>query len=304
MSNTCVFVPFCVDLKRKMGENFSSKDPINIYYKNVIVALVSMRKHNANIDIYLATNIQPPNEYSKILAKYNINIAIIDFDNFVFDSNYKWSIAFYKLCCLKWFVNNTSFENYIYLDADTYTNKSIDSLVLELNNKVLLLDINHGLNTTNYRLFCEDVAAFDKSLGFITHFGGEFFAASSEAAKKFVLECERVYEEMIEKHFQTKFGDEFIVSIVAEKRTSDIKNASAYIARYWTDASFRLVSTNYKFDPVIIYHLPAEKKQGLLRVYKMIKNGTKLSEKKVWKTLHLTRPSLISIIKNIGKKIS
>ena len=47
----------------------------------------------------------------------------------------------------------------------------------------------------------------------------------------------------------------------------DIKNAGAYIYRFWTGAKFRLVSSCYKNNKVLILHMPAEKTRGILQLY-------------------------------------
>lgn len=72
----------------------------------------------------------------------------------------------------------------------------------------------------------------------------------------FMSECQQVYAQMTKADFKTTHGDEFIISLAAVK--FNVKNAGAYIYRFWT-GSFRLISTCYKYNPVTILHVPAEK---------------------------------------------
>lgn len=66
---------------------------------------------------------------------------------------------------------------------------------------------------------------------------------------------------MIQKKFQTSKGDEFIISLVAAEMPEYIKNAGAYIYIFWTEAAFRLISTCYEYNKILILHLPAEKEE-------------------------------------------
>lgn len=79
---------------------------------------------------------------------------------------------------------------------------------------------------------------------------------------------------MLQKNFITTKGDEFILSLAANEMRESIKNAGAYIYRFWTGAGFRLISTCYEYNRITILHLPAEKEQGMLKIYdKYIKIG-------------------------------
>ena len=138
---------------------------------------------------------------------------------------------------------------------------------------------------------------------YITHYGGEFFAASYDNAQKFIIECSSIYRQMIANNFITTSGDEFIISIAAHRCKNKIKNAGAYIFRFWTN-SFYLVSTCYKFNPVPILHLPGEKNKAILKIFKRYVKHDKFPRKKqVHRLCHLNKPSIETIIKQIVKKL-
>lgn len=179
------------------------------------------------------------------------------------------------------------FDNICYLDVDVYVQGSFQYIWQESKRKILLYDTNHGLQVENYRTICEQFKEFLRDEEYLTHYGGEFFSAKKEAAKRFIAECERIFDEMQERKFCTDKGDEFIVSIAANRMAGEIKNAGAYIYRFWTGLSFRLISTCY--TRIVVLHLPAEKERGMVRLYdKYVKKGRIPQNKKVWELCHLT----------------
>lgn len=110
---------------------------------------------------------------------------------------------------------------------------------------------------------------------------------------------------MIRKKFQTSKGDEFIVSLAADEMSECIKNAGAYIYRFWTGATFRLVSTCYEYNKVLILHLPAEKEKGMLRLYSnYIRKGRVPSEQKVWKICRLKHSDIFRLYRIYRNYIS
>lgn len=150
------------------------------------------------------------------------------------------------------------FKKLIYLDTDVYIQGNLESIWREVEQKILLYDINHGLEVEDYKSFCSEV-----------------------------------------KKFQTSKGDEFIVSLAADEMPECIKNAGAYIYRFWTGATFRLVSTCYEYNKVLILYLPAEK--GMLRLYSnYIRKGKMPSEQKVWKICRLKHRTFLDYIGYTG----
>lgn len=117
----------------------------------------------------------------------------------------------------------------------------------------------------------------------------------------FMSECQQVYAQMTKADFKTTHGDEFIISLAAVK--FNVKNAGAYIYRFWT-GSLRLISTCYKYNPVTILHVLAEKEYGMLRLYnKYISKGKIPTNKNVYRLLHLNRRSLRTVVAQIALKL-
>ena len=294
------FVPFAFDENKMTGVNVKG-NAANVYLKNLCVSLISAKKATPNIDVALVSNINIPKEQEKLLLDNNILIFIEPFDSFVFDDNYLWCLAFYKLCALEKMVTKYDYDNYIYTDADVFVQKSLDKVFLELKDNILLYDINHGLFVRDYQIILDEFKSYGID-SYITHYGGEFFGASRKNASMFVSQCKSVFDEMIQKNISTTKGDEFITSIAASKMRNIIKNAGAYIYRFWT-GSFYLISTCFKFNEIAILHLPSEKEKGMLKLYDyFIKKHSFPSKEKIYKICHLNHQPIKFKIKNLLRK--
>ena len=300
-----IFIPFAFKTGVKTGANIHKKENgVDIYCKNLCVSLVSAKRQNPNDDVALVTNLDIPKDYEAILSKNNIMTIKIPFDEFVFDKDYKWGLAFYKLCALSHIVREYDYDNYAYMDADTYVQRSFENIWKECEYSILMYDINYGLHIKDYGRICAQLKDFDEKLTYPTQYGGEFFAANRKSATQFSEECMRVYKQMIERKFVTTMGDEFIATVAANNMKKDMKNAGAYIFRFWT-GSFRYISTCYEQNAIAILHVPDEKEGGMVKLYdKYIRKGKTVKREKVHKILHLKHRKTKTFIKNLmGKYI-
>lgn len=271
-----------------INENNDTK-VIEIYMKLCVASLVSAKKNNADSDVALVTNYVIPEKYITIFKKHEIKIINIKFDNFVFDKNMKWNLAFFKLCALDYVVKNLKYENYLLLDTDTYTQNNLNDLFLESSKKILLYNMQHAISISQAINMNDEYKKLYNEQVYMTNYGGEFICGNRKNLSIFLNECNRVYKKMIKENFQTKHGDEFIICCSALKLPELIKDGAPYIYRYWT-GSFYLVSTNYKYNPISILHLPAEKNYGLIWIADyIIKNGKLPNKKKLWKKIGLPK---------------
>ena len=292
VKKTLIFNAFAYIENTKGGVNINETDELKVietYMKLCVTSLISAKKNNPSSAVALVTNYNIPKKYVEIFKKHNIKIIKIQFDKFVFDKNMTWNLAFFKLCALDYVVNNLSYDNYLLLDTDTYVQNNLDDLFLESSKKILLYNMQHSLsieqainmNTEYQKLYNEEV--------YMINYGGEFICGNKENLSIFLKECNRVYEKMKKENFKTKHGDEFIICSVALKIPHLIKDGAPYIYRYWT-GSFYLASTNYKYNPVSILHLPVEKNYGLIWIANyIIKKGALPNNKLVWKKLGLPK---------------
>lgn len=307
MKNKAICIPFAFDDEMQTGVNIGSQDrAMDTYLKNASVALVSIRQYNPDCDVLFATNLKSskiPQVYRTLFEKNGIKMLTIPFNCFRFPLKTTWSLAFYKLCALKALLEEP-YDVVCYMDSDVFVQGSFNAVWQECQEHILLYDINHGLYTKDYVILCDEVESFTKSKKLITHYGGEFFAASKDDAKEFCVKCESIYNEMIKKGFLTTRGDEFIVSLAADQMKMKVKNAAPYIYRFWTGVGFHLVSTCFKYNRIVVLHMPAEKERGMVDLYrKYISKGNFPKDAEVWKTLRLKHLLVHDYIKLIIRKI-
>lgn len=294
-----IMIPYAYLSGANTGVNLGDKTrQIDIYMKNCCVSCISARCHNdTDTDVALVTNIDIPAKYKDLLIDRGVKIIRQDFDMFNFGGSYTWALAFYKLCALYHMAHNHEYRYIAYLDSDVYVQNSFKDIWKECDAHILLYDINHGLQVDNYQYILSEMHAFDSGGGdFPTHYGGEFFAANQDDAKIFANSCIDIFSQMRKCDFVTTYGDEFITSLAAKRMTDRIKNAGAYVYRFWT-GRFRLISTCYEYNPVVVLHVPAEKERGMIKLFdKYIWKGKYPSRRKVYRLMHLSHRSLRTII--------
>jgi len=305
-----IVIPFAFDDNKKTGANINSQKAKDFYFMNSCVACVSAKFSNTDCEVAFVTNYPSesiPEEYRELLKRNSIRIMTIPYDRFLFPDDYTWSLAFYKLCALSHIIE-LEYDYICYLDCDVWVQHTFDYIWEECRDNILLYDINHGLQVKDYQSINTEFIAFNPEYRHVTHYGGEFFAASRDKAILFCDNCMEIYREMIRTSFITKRGDEFIISLAANNMKQSIKNAGAYIYRFWTDAEFHLVSTCYQYNPVCVLHMPVEKNKGIIKLFnQFIRNGRIPSNERVWKICHLTctRKAIIvhGLIRSIMKHI-
>ena len=297
-----IFIPYAELPGAGSGANISNNaDRQSIYLKNCCVALISAKRNN-ECDVALVTNIDVPETYKALLIKNGILIIKYDFDVFLFSDDYKWKLAFYKMCALYHVVHDLEYDYYSYLDTDVFIQGSFDNVWEECEHNILLYDINDGLQVENYRIFLSEIRDFRGENSFVTHYGGEFFAAKRENAFAFIQKCLETYREMVSMDFRTTRGDEFIASIAAFDLKCTIKNAGAYIYRFWTGAGFRCISTRYMYNPIVVLHVPDEKARGLITVYdKYISKNKFPDNKTVYRIFRLKKTPFWETVKKYIK---
>ncbi len=303
MSDKVIFCAYAENERMKSGVNLRSVlKRTDVYWKNAVVALYSVKIIHPECDVALVTNVDVPDTYKKTLQKMEIIIFNEPFDEFLFDENQTWGLAFYKLCAMKKMLNR-EYRKYIMLDTDCYMQGRMDDLFTELEYNLMLLCRNTRLTNKTEIKMDKEIETYLGSKRPIAKWGGEFIAGNKELLVKLLNECDQIYSEMKEQMFSTGFGDEFILALAADKMRGNIKNASGYISRFWT-GTYRNFSLNYKCDPVSILHLPAEKNEGMIKMYGYIQKHDSLPKtSKAHRMLHLKHPSFLTVVKMLAKFI-
>lgn len=286
-----IAIPFAYIEGMNSGANMRKETAFDYYLQNICVAAASAKHCNPRYTVALVTNLKEesiPSQYTETLRRHHVQFIERPYDRFLFPLDYRWALAFYKLCALS-YLTEMDFDKICYLDADVYVQGSLDDAWKVCTDHLVLYDIAHGKRSVNKELsdeikaflHCEDTDGYK-------HFGGEFFMANEDDAKRFVAEAQEVYRRMIETGFRTMKGDEFILCIVGKKMDDRISDAGSYTFRFWTGWKYRLVHDIYRKDPVAILHLPDEKVYGLPYLYRRyIKKGKIPENRVVWKKCRL-----------------
>lgn len=292
--NNLIIIPYAYG--GGTGVNIQNQNKqLDTYMRNVCVAAASAaRNAGEHSDVMVISNIEIPEPYSSLLLDLGVKYEFCPFDKFNFGSRtidgkvVSWQLAFYKLCALAHCLKHFDYSHLCFLDTDVFIQSPLESVWNEADKNIMLYDICEP--TGGYMVKeMQDYLETDECL---THFGGEFFAASTELATEFITECQKVFNDMKSAKFMTKSGDEFITSIVAYRLRPKVKNSGAYIRRYWT-GSYRMVCDDYKHNNIAILHLPAEKEQGIIKLYKRFISKRLVPHKEqVWQLCHLNHPSL------------
>lgn len=268
----------------KSSENESTSEyKSQMYLQASMVMLISAKLNNPTDDVAFVTNIY--NLDSAIIDRLNnfdIKVLVKEFSEFTFAEKYSWSLAFYKLCALKHVTENFDYCRIMLLDLDTYFISGVQDMWTEANYNILLLDLEHSISVPQACVMNEEYHKLypSRKKNLLTNYGGELICGKRDLIKVFLQTCEKIYRDMIEQKFQTRHGDEFIVSIAAHESKYLIKNAAPYIARFWT-RDFYLVSTKFKYNSVNILHLPDEKYGGFRIIYLYLIKFNKLPSNKL-----------------------
>lgn len=290
-----VFCAYAYKEKFQSGHNLRLDDKKNVYLKNSYVALRSCKHFNPNTEVALVTNLELGPYWEELFEKSGIVIFKVDYDTFMFGKEYGWSLAFYKLCALR-YICSLDYENIVLLDTDTYTQRTFEDVWTECRHNILLYDISRGLYNGDYQVFCEEAQRFLKTDAYLTRWGGEFIAGNTMILKEFINCCESIYVEMQGQQFFTINGDEFIISIAAWQMRDRVKNATAYIFRYWTAYRWHYVCSNYCSNPVSVLHCPREKDHGFVKIFNYIRKYDKLpNARKVYGLLNLDLFSYVKL---------
>lgn len=305
IDNNLIIIPYAYG--GNTGVSIQNVDrQLEIYLKNVCVAAISAKKNaGKDSDVMIVSNISLPEPYISILQSNRIMIENCPFNKFNFGQQtrsgkkVRWQLAYYKLCALSHCLDNYQYNNYCFLDSDVYIQRSFDRIWTDAKHNIMLYDVNEPAD--GYMV--QEMQSFLNNDKLLTHYGGEFFAATRSLALDFIRECDKIFTAMKENDFVSENGDEFITSLAAARLKERVKNAGAYIRRYWT-GSYRLVCNDFDKNNIVVLHVPAEKEHGIIKLYKKFISKDRMPKNQiVWHLLNLYRPSLRVQVGRLLRKI-
>ncbi len=304
-SKYLIMIPYAHISSMETGLNVAAKNSnkqMELYLKNCCVALVSAKTYNPEADVALVTNIEVPEPYMEILSSANVSVIRVPFDKFNFGEKYVWGLAFYKLCAQYYISHHTDYEAVACLDSDVYVQASFAPVWEAAESSVVVYQLGTGTAEVKTTKIYAEAAAFRGVNEDFTHYGGEFFVASSADMRSITEKEEAVFKQMQERGFRVSTGDEFISSLIGNTMKERIMPANDFVFRFWT-GTYRSISEKYK-TTLVCLHVPAEKGTGMLSLFdRYISRGRLPSREKVWKLLHISRRGVKVALITIAKKI-
>ena len=227
--------------------------------------------HNPGITAALVVNFDIPPRKREEIERQGISIHRIEFAAFRMPESLPWACAYFKLEALAFLAER--YDHVTLIDCDTFTVGGYADLQRESADRILLYDLQHRLSHPDrQRIIQNHLAIFGENTPLI-HYGGELVAGPRNLLKPFAAQCQEVAAAIRERNHLLvhDMGDEQILSGAAHRMPQCIRCANSYIFRYWTTPRFRLLSTNYQYNAVDIWHLPSEKESGLPALYRYLR---------------------------------
>ena len=216
----------------------------------------------------------------QFLEKLNVEVVQVPF-TYLPPPGYHgaWRNQFYILDIIKHLESlNVSDEQYVILDSDCVFTGSVQPLSQDLSAKGLLaLDLNLPLNENINGLTQRDMKQVFEDLGLpcaseaATYYGGEFFAATPEAIHRLAAEIDPLWQISLDRFHagKPKFNEEaHFLSFLYAKLGYAHPTANPYAGRIWTGRKYQ--NTSPKDFDLTIWHVPAEKKHGIKRLFQQV----------------------------------
>ena len=307
MSKRLIYCAFASKEGFKGSENLSGQaDSLRIYLQNASVCCFTAKKHNPDCDVAFVHNLKTiPEEFLLFFKQHSILSIYVEYNDFLFPADYKWSLAFYKLCALQYFAYESPYESVVSLDVDTYSIGSLAPCFSVMDDRLVLYNVQHSYDLDAYQRRLKEYWQLYEGKALPTVYGGEFIAGKKEYLQKFVTECKKVYLLLKEKNFSTNFGDEFITFCAAENYSDKIADGAPYIRRYWTTDLYYQCFTDHALA-LRVLHIPNEKNNAFIRSYKhILRHGDVPKNEKIFKMMGLPktrRPKYFCNIVYQGKR--
>jgi hypothetical protein len=253
--------------------------PSEIYLRNAYCSLFSVKQYNPGIELLLIYSGRIPEAIQREFSDLGVRLVELPFSVYRVPDRFPWSAAYYKLDAVEWLTRES--DQFFLIDTDTVCTGPLDDVWAEAEDRILLFETGHRVSHRFRDIINRFGAALDGKAHRAIHYGGEAIAASRAEAAVWVQNMWEVFA-LMQDHWDffdaqnPEQSDEMVVSLVAERMSGKIGSLKPYLERYWTMDGFRLLSTNYKFNAVDIWHLPWEKRSGLMRLYGYIRKHNRL----------------------------
>jgi hypothetical protein len=292
MNHICTW--FCADevgeesIYHQTGEVSSSLNHQKIYWRCIITFFATSIRVNKKSNHILFTNVRElpvieGKRFGDILKDLNVAIIHTDFKYKTPKGYYSaWRNQFYEFSILEYISKsyNSEDDNYLILDSDCIFLKSVDALFIEAEKAGGFMSYEmeytedheiNGISRIGMKKVYEELLQ-KELLEVPAYFAGEFLLCSVKNIIKLHSDFSELWPILIrrnEKHL-IKFNEEaHTLSYLYYKNGFQNKAGNKYIRRIWTNPVFY---RNVKPTDVNLYiwHLPAEKKFGIEKLFKYL----------------------------------
>ncbi|HFF9301623.1 TPA: hypothetical protein ACGFCK_002130 [Clostridium perfringens] len=255
----------------------SKANKINIYYKNMInlFKTIEINKSNNNVKLILFTNIDVPIKFKDEFNSMNVKIIIRDNKHIPPKGYYNmWQGTFFYLDAVDYFKEiMTKKDLLIMIDPDCLVTKDITPIVDSIKReKIVNYRVEYPFEYSQNGLSRKEIKKIifeenNKDINTV-FFGGEFYGFCGEKIHEVSSELEKAWHislnrfENKKEYFKT---EEHIFTYVFYKIGANSGVANKFLKRMWTAPDFNNIEKNDK--DYIIWHLPAEKNRGLIKIY-------------------------------------
>ncbi|MFD2255859.1 hypothetical protein ACFSSA_04145 [Luteolibacter algae] len=274
----------------QVGTDIGAQKVRNYYWRSVVVLFASAATHHPESRRVLLVNELPPEKIdgffvSPILERLKVEIRVLkDITRPPGDYHNAWNTQFVVLDALQELSDISSGATpVLLLDSDCVFIRPLSAELIEriAEDKILRYDLGsnddspeNGLSNRDLgRLAAEYDPPLDREV--IRYAGGEIFCGRADILPEVVKLGRRTYEISIERHRAglPKFNEEaHLLSYVYEVLGSPDASANDMIKRIWTDRGWYSNLDGSEMD-LTIWHLPAEKKLGIIKAFHLIASG-------------------------------
>lgn len=257
-------------------------DAMSVYLKNAIVSLASAKIQNPDARCILNCNFEIDAHLKAVAEQAQIELHQVPYGAFKSREEFAWAITQYKYDSMAYVLGLMEEQDcMVLLDTDTVCVRNMAEIFEEAKYALILYAMYHGyLQEKRQSIIRNYQKLYQLEHANLVHYGAEFYAGSKQLLTTFLSHCGEIIREARVQDNLEPWDDEHVLSIVAERFMKEqIYPASAYICRYWTN-KFYLVSTNFHYNPVHIWHLPAEKNYGMLTLYEYFEKNHRFPDVK------------------------
>jgi hypothetical protein len=270
---------------KSIGKSTSSKF-VGIYLKNCTVFFITARKFNPTANLLLFTNTELPEkldglDFRQIIDHLGVKVIHVNFDYKTPAGYYgAWRNQFFEFSIFQKMLELSQNQQDLFLltDSDCVITGDLTPVWEKARSGCLTYDTGYaehfsinGLSRLEMKTVYEEL--LHKKLEHPPkYYGGEFFLANIASIRPIVEDFVELWPVLLLRHQrgELKFNEEaHTLSYLFYKNGLEGQTANEFIKRLWTQP-FIFRNVEEKDQDLLVWHMPHEKKYGILRLFKRL----------------------------------